>query len=277
VSTKLTTSRLRSAERHRWTGEQAGAAGWDTYAEFYDWENARTLGRRDLPFWRDVLIREGGRTLELGCGTGRLLAPLARAGIAMTGIDRSGPMLSRARRRLARLEPRRRPGVVRGDIRALPFARGTFDAVLAPYGMLQSLLRPSDLSAALESIALVLKRGGRLGVDLVPDLARWDEYGRQVRMRGRSAGGASVTLVESVRQDRRRGLTIFDEEFVRRQAGRRAVRRRFTLTFRTWSMAATRRRLERAGFEIEAVLGDYQGGAWDRRADVWVVLARKRL
>ena len=35
------------------------------------------------------------------------------------------------------------------------------------------------------------------------------------------------------------------------------------------------RRLERAGFAIEAVLGDYQGGPWDQRADVWVILARK--
>ena len=35
------------------------------------------------------------------------------------------------------------------------------------------------------------------------------------------------------------------------------------------------RRLENAGFRIDAVLGDYQGGPWDKRADTWVVLARK--
>ena len=29
--------------------------GWDSYAPFYDWENARTLGRRDLPFWKQML------------------------------------------------------------------------------------------------------------------------------------------------------------------------------------------------------------------------------
>jgi hypothetical protein len=36
------------------------------------------------------------------------------------------------------------------------------------------------------------------------------------------------------------------------------------------------RRLEQAGFGIDAVLGDYQGGPWDPRADTWVVLARKK-
>jgi hypothetical protein len=35
-------------------------------------------------------------------------------------------------------------------------------------------------------------------------------------------------------------------------------------------------RLERAGFRIQAVLGDYHGGPWDARADVWVILAAKR-
>jgi hypothetical protein len=34
-------------------------------------------------------------------------------------------------------------------------------------------------------------------------------------------------------------------------------------------------RLEAAGFSIRATLGDYQGRAWDDRADVWVILARK--
>jgi SAM-dependent methyltransferase len=252
-----------------------GADGWDHYAPFYDWENARTLGRRDVPFWRGVVRREGGRVLELGCGTGRLLMPLARTGAVVTGIDLSAPMLARARARAVRLRRDRRPAIVRGDVRSLPFRPRTFGVVLAPYGMLQSLVRDDDLEAALDDAARVLRTGGLLGVDLVPDLARWDEYGRQERMRGRGPDGSIVTLIESVRQDRGRGLTIFDEEFVERR-GRRTSTRRFSLTFRTRTMGATRARLERAGFGIEAVLGDYQGGPWDRRADVWIVLARRK-
>jgi len=40
-------------------------------------------------------------------------------------------------------------------------------------------------------------------------------------------------------------------------------------------MTDTIARIERAGFRIESILGDYRGGPWDVRADVWVVLARK--
>jgi hypothetical protein len=34
--------------------------------------------------------------------------------------------------------------------------------------------------------------------------------------------------------------------------------------------------LERAGFVVESALGDYRGRPWDERADVWIILARKR-
>jgi hypothetical protein len=50
---------------------------------------------------------------------------------------------------------------------------------------------------------------------------------------------------------------------------------RFSLTFRTLSVPQMRRRLEAAGFRIDAVLGDYDGGPWDARADTWVILAQE--
>jgi hypothetical protein len=46
--------------------------------------------------------------------------------------------------------------------------------------------------------------------------------------------------------------------------------------FRTLSVPQMARRLERAGFSVDAVLGDYRGGPWDARADVWVLLATRR-
>jgi SAM-dependent methyltransferase len=261
---------------------RAGWAGWDAYAPFYDWENARTLGRRDVPFWTNVALQAKGPVLELGCGTGRISLPLARAGVRLVGIDRSQPMLERAAKRLAAMRRRtgaRRPirlGLLRGDIRSLPFASGSFSAVLAPYGILQSLLRNADLDATLAAVAGVLVPGGLFGIDLVPDVPNWREYSNRVQLKGRAAGGAHLTLVESVRQDRRRHLTIFEQTYVERR-GRLVREHAFELTFRTLPIPVFTRRLERAGFEVEAVLGDYRGGPWDERADVWIMLARRRL
>jgi len=253
-----------------------GWQGWDEYAPFYDWENARTLGRQDVRFWRDLARRIGGRALELGCGTGRVLLPVGRTGVSLVGVDRSAPMIARARRRVRQARLSARVSLVRGDIRALPFGPAArFDLVMAPYGILQSLVREADLAATLASVGDVIAPGGLFGIDLVPDLPVWAEYRKRVRFRGwRRAGRAHVTLVESVRQDRARRLTIFDQEYVERR-GRHRARRRFSLVFRTLSVAQMTRRLERAGFEITAVLGDYGGRPWDPRADVWLILAKK--
>ena len=210
-----------------------GWHGWDTYAPFYDWENARTVGRRDVSFWTDLATRTDGVVLELGCGTGRLSVPVARVASRFVGIDRSEQMLGRLRARFRRARLASKAFIVRGDIRTLPFRlRWRCRLVMAPYGMLQSLLTDADLDTALATVARVVSRGGILGIDLVPDLPRWDEYQRRISLRGSMSGGRKVTLVESVRQDRRRRLTVFDQEFLERR-GRQNVVRRFSIAFRT--------------------------------------------
>ena len=257
------------------TRARDGWRGWDDYAAFYDWENAQTVQRRDVSFWERLAAAADGPVLELGCGTGRITVPIARGGADVVGIDRSLPMLERASRKLRRARLASRATLVRGDIRHLPFKRGRFPLVMAPYGILQSLTRERDLAATLESVARVLPKRGRFGIDLVPDLPRWSEYEAQKTLSGRMGPSTKVSLIESVTQDRARGLTIFDQRYATTRHGERR-QHHFTLTFRTLSIRQMTRRLERAGFAIDVVLGDYQGGPWDARADVWVILASKR-
>jgi SAM-dependent methyltransferase len=254
-----------------------GWEGWDAYAPFYDWENSQTMGRRDVAFWQALARRVGKPVLELGCGTGRLAAPVGRVANGLVGIDRSEPMLARARQRIRRSRLGGRVHLVRGDIRHLPFPRPSeFGLVMAPYGMLQSLLRESDLRRTLEAVAAVLGPGALFGVDLVADLPSWQEYRRETRLAGwRTGGRAHVTLIESVRQDREKRLTIFEQEYVERR-GRLEDSRRFDLAFRTVTVPQMARRLEKAGFRVTAVLGDYNGGPWDPRADTWLIVAERR-
>jgi len=253
----------------------AGWEGWDAYARFYDWENAQTVRRRDVAFWRRLAAAADGRILELGCGTGRIAVPIAKDGITLTGVDRSLPMLDRARRRAARAGVGSHLRLARADIRQLPFRDRRFALVMAPYGILQSLVRERDLAAALASVHRVLARGGRFGIDLVPDLPEWAEYKGKRTLSGTMDGRTRVSLVETVRQDRPRRLTIFDQHYTASRGRDRRVYD-FTLTFRTLSVPAMTRRLERAGFAVDAVLGDYRGGPWDPRADAWVLLCRSR-
>ncbi len=253
-----------------------GWKGWDEYAPFYDWENAQTVGRRDVAFWQRIALATKGRVLELGCGTGRIALPIARANRALVGIDRSQAMLARARTRVRRARLQKKLRLVRGDIRHLPFPDRAFSLVMAPYGILQSLLVERDLRDTLAAVTRVLAPDGLFGMELVADLPAWDEYSKRVSLRGkRGATGAPITLYESVRQDRAKGITRFEQEFVEGR-GRSASRRTFSLAFRTVTVPQMAKRLEKAGLEVEALLGDYQGGPWDLRAEAWIILARRR-
>ena len=247
-----------------------GWHGWDAYAPFYDWENAQTLGRRDVPFWRGVARHARGRVLELGCGTGRVSAPLIEAGVDLIGIDRSLEMLRR-------IPPQALLGgsrFVRGDVRQLPFRDGTFSMVIAPYGMLQSLTRDRDLDATLDAVARLIRPGGTFAIDLVPDVPQWREYADQVQLRGH-AGKRHLTLIETVRQDRRRQLTIFSQTFLERR-GAATTRHRFELVFRTLTVAQMTERLERAGFGVDQLFGDYDRRPWGLHADAWIILATRQ-
>lgn len=55
------------------------------------------LHNEDLRFWLDLAGHSPGPILELGCGTGRVLLPLLRAGHQVVGLDRDWEMLAALR------------------------------------------------------------------------------------------------------------------------------------------------------------------------------------
>jgi ubiquinone/menaquinone biosynthesis C-methylase UbiE len=264
-----------SKSRRSRSSAKDGWHGWDEYAEFYDWENARTMRKRDIAFWQAFVRRSAGPVLELGCGTGRVTAPLGRTGLCVVGVDRSENMLRRARRQLHRGAATSLAQLVRADIVELPFISGSFAGVVAPYGILQSLLSDRLLAATLNTVARVLRPGGLFGLEMVPDVPHWQETQRKVSLVSLAGpNGKPVKLIESVHQDRTRHVTTFDHEFVE---GTGSARRtlRFTIQFRTLRVRAMIRRLERAGLRIDGVFGGYRGEPWTEDATAWIIVARK--
>ncbi|MFL5541127.1 MAG: class I SAM-dependent methyltransferase [Longimicrobiaceae bacterium] len=122
--------------------------------------------RRDVEFYLAEAERRGGSVLELGCGTGRILLPIARAGRAVAGLDGSAEMLARLREKL-RGEPeevRRRVTLHQGDVRGFDLG-ARFDLVIAPFRIIQHQVTIDDQLAFLDAVARHLAPGGRFVFD----------------------------------------------------------------------------------------------------------------
>jgi SAM-dependent methyltransferase len=115
---------------------------------------------RFLPEWREVPL------LDAGCGTGGNLAHLAGRG-GRVGLDRADAALAHCRRRgLAAL--------VRGDVGALPFAAGSFAAVVSASVIYHQWV--TDPRIALRECHRVLRPGGLLLVDVPASDAFWSAH-----------------------------------------------------------------------------------------------------
>jgi ubiquinone/menaquinone biosynthesis C-methylase UbiE len=115
----------------------------------------------DIEMYRELAQSRGSEVLELGCGTGRVAEPLARAGLNVAGVDISAAMLELAGERAGTLPVT----FVEGDMREIDLGR-EFDAVLVPLGALQHMETASDVVATLATVARHLAPSGLAVVDV---------------------------------------------------------------------------------------------------------------
>jgi SAM-dependent methyltransferase len=137
-----------------------------TAADLYDYV-VPYRNRPDINFYVEAAVESGGPVLEVACGTGRVLIPTARAGVAITGLDASPSMLAICRERLEReaAEVRSRVQLVEADMRAFRLPQ-TFPLATIPFRPFQHLLTVEDQLACLECVRRHLTANGRLIVDL---------------------------------------------------------------------------------------------------------------
>jgi len=146
--------------------------GYDSQAfiaDLYDAEYSDLGTRRgnDVGFYVECSRMAGGRTLELGCGTGRVLVPTAVAGFEITGFDLSAFMLNKCRAKLL-AQPevvRRRVRLVQGSM--VDFNIGeTFSLITIPFRPFQHIVASEEQKSCLRSIRRHLAPGGQLVFDV---------------------------------------------------------------------------------------------------------------
>lgn len=135
---------------------------YDSIADVYATDMGQSMPFDDVAFYRSLCLAEGGRALELGCGTGRILIELLRANVDVVGADRSLPMLARLRRDAQACTFS--PALLQMDL-AQPAIDGKFNVILLPYSLITYLCNCAGAVAALRRYAAMLVDGGCIVLD----------------------------------------------------------------------------------------------------------------
>jgi len=145
------------------TGEVFGSVYARSYDAFY--------AAKDYAAECDLLERAFKRfatgpvntILDLGCGTGGHAIPLSQRGYAVTGVDQSRDMLTRARAKAG--NGGKAPEFVQSDLRSLDLGR-TYDAAVMMFAVLGYQVENDDVLAALGTVARHLRKGGLFAFDI---------------------------------------------------------------------------------------------------------------
>jgi ubiquinone/menaquinone biosynthesis C-methylase UbiE len=249
------------------------------------WYDAASTGvEGDTAFYVEEALRAGSPVLELGCGTGRVLIPVAEAGVEIAGLDRSPDMLAVARQKIAALpeETQRRIELVEGDMRDFALDR-RFNLAMIPYRAFLHLLTVEDQRRALGCIREHLADEGRLvfnifdpSVDIIA--AHRGPQGGTIKRNVEFTDphtGHPVVVWDSRRYDMERQrieVMFLFEEMDKEGKVLSKTYSSFTLRFvYRYEMAHL---LELCGFQVEEFYGDFRRGPFRHGGEqVWI--ARK--
>lgn len=244
--------------------DQAGGyADYAFVADLYDYVTPYSE-RPDVAFFVAAAQEAGGPVLEVGCGTGRVLIPTARAGIEITGLDLSVHMLAVCRERLAEepAEVQERVQLVEGDMRDFDLGRA-FALATVPFRPFQHLTTVEDQIACLRTIHRHLEPDGRLILDLFnPKLEALternlgEEYGEEPGFEvpdGRRVRRSHIVTARDVHEQVLRAELIYYVTYPDGKQERlvHAFPMRWLYRFEAEHLLA------RCGFEVEALYADY--------------------
>ena len=139
---------------------------YELSAKYYD-SAYKMINLVDVDFYVGLAKKIDGPVLEVGCGTGRVLMEIARAGIEIHGVDKSSAMLAVLREKL-KLEPKKvqnRITIHSADMRTMHLNK-TYPLIIIPFRPLQHLHTMEDQLTALRTAAVHMNSDGRLVFDV---------------------------------------------------------------------------------------------------------------
>lgn len=246
---------------------------YDPFARYYD-ADLRDY-HEDVPFLREMARRTGGPLLELMCGTGRLLLPLAEAGFAITGVDVSPAMLAIARAHVDEAGLSAQVTLIEGDVRDVALPAGAFNLAFVSVNSFMHLETVRDQLACLSNVRRALQPRGLLILDLFnpcpTEILREDN--RLVLDREYELDGLHVQKFVAIDSDAAAQLSHITYLYDETDADGRVTRRIMRFTLRWFYRYELEHLLARAGFMLRSAYGSYDLADYDSSSSRLIAVA----
>ena len=249
---------------------------YDLIAPFYDIEHQQF--NEDLDLYRNYAELCHGPLLELGCGSGRLLIPLAQEGYTITGADTSEKMLALARERSEQANLSSRVTLVQQDITTLQLSQ-KFSMAFVALGSFAHLTSRKIQQQALAAIRKHLTTGGIFILDISNADARYMEsLSGQLLHQGtwQRDGGALLTHLVSPASSEEKHLLELTHFYDQHQQGGPVNRTVITTHIYLFERTEMELMLEQAGFTIRDVYGDHELGPFTLESQRMIFIAEAR-
>ncbi len=249
---------------------------YDAIAPFYDIEH--TQFDEDVDMYRNFAELCGGKILELACGSGRLLLPLARDGYTLTGVDNSPAMLELARQALTDAGTVARCQLVQQDMCQLQLLDKYRLAIVA-LGSFGHITTRQTQQQALDAIRRHLSIGATFVLDISNEDARYMEplSGHMLHQgTWQQKDGAYVTHFLSPFSSNTHHLlelTHFYDVHHQGQAVQRTMSQTALYLFERNEVEFL---LEQAGFRIKDLYGTYDFGPYEHTSPRMIFIAEAR-
>ncbi len=249
---------------------------YDLIAPFYDLEHGHF--DEDLNLYSNFAELCGGPLLELACGSGRLLVPLAREGYEITGVDISASMLKLAEEALQQAGVAARCKLVQEDMSRLHLGQ-KFRLAFIALGSFGHVCTRQEQRQALAAVHEHLTPGGRFILDISNADVRYMEHlSGQMLHQGtwkRDGGVLLSHFISPASSPTRQLLELihFYEEHRQGEAVQRTVSRTYLYLFERSEVELL---LEEARFAITDVYGDYELSPFEHDSPRMIFIAEAR-
>lgn len=252
-------------------------SGYESFSEIYDvWtESAVEVCDANRRYYVEQYLAASGPVIELGVGNGRIALEAARRGVAIVGVDDSNAMLALCRTRAKAEGIADLLQLIQADMREFT-APEPAALISLPFHSIGHLIPFESKRELVQHVFEQLAPGGRFLFDAFvfdPEIARiYSAPSLRAEYTDEATGRDVLLWVYSQYfpdEQRMRVFTWTDELDGDGVVARRKYRR---LDFSWLDPEQARALLEEAGFEIEAVYGDFERTPFgdDSREHVWV-------